>query len=112
VRPGQLRHRIAVDVPARTQSASGEIVNGWTTLTTVWGGIEPARASEAVVANQQLGDLDTKIVIRWSERVADISSAWRLRHQTTVYDIKSVANVRQENRTLEIMCKSGRNRGG
>lgn len=111
MRPGTLRHRIAIDAPARVQGPSGEVVDGWSTLAMVWGSIEPSRAPESERADQVLGDMDTLVRIRWSPKVSGISPAWRLRHQTTIYDIKSVANVRQANREFELMCKSGRNRG-
>lgn len=111
MRAGLLRHRILVDEAVTAQDDTGDPVVSWTTRATVWGSIEPLRGRETLQAAQVLADMDTRIIIRWSPAVADITPRWRLRHQLDIYNVVSVANIGMRNVEMEIMARSGLSSG-
>lgn len=111
MRPGLLRHRINVDEMVSSRDSSGGVREGWVTRATVWGSIEPLRGREALTAAQLLADMDTRIILRWAPIISGITEKWRLRYQSIVYNIISIANVDMRNEKLEIYCRSGKNVG-
>lgn len=109
---GQLRHRIDVDEATEVQDASGDPVVTWSNIGTLWGSIEPLRGREAVYAGEQtLGEMDTRITVRYSALAALISTKHRLTHQGTPFNVVSVAHVDLAKRQIEILAKSGVNDG-
>jgi SPP1 family predicted phage head-tail adaptor len=111
MRSGKLNRRLLVNNPVKSQNAIGEEIITWNLYATVWASIEPIKGSEALRGNQILAEIDTKIRIRWSENIQDISPKWRLLHEGIIYNIVSIANINTANKELEIMCKSGVNNG-
>jgi SPP1 family predicted phage head-tail adaptor len=111
VRAGKLNRRVTIQRPVPDRNEVGEDIITWETLGVVWASIEPIKGREALIANQLLAEMDTRIRIRWSESVQDISEKWRLVHQGLIYNIVSIANINLGNKELEIMCKSGVNNG-
>lgn len=111
MRAGRLRHRLTIQEPVTSRGDSGEELVTWVTRGTVWAGIEPIRGKEALTANQILADLDTRIVIRWSGFVDDMTAKWRVLHKTTTYNIVSIAHKNLGQREVEIMAKTGLNDG-
>jgi SPP1 family predicted phage head-tail adaptor len=109
---GQLRHRVSVDVAVETQDESGDPVVAWTELGTLWGSVQPIRGREATYAGDQtLGEMDTRIRLRYSPLSAAITQAHRLRHQGTIFNVVSAAHVDLAQREVEILCLSGINDG-
>lgn len=108
---GRRDHRLIVDEPIETQDASGAMEVTWNPITTVWAGIEPLRGREALTSNQILAEMDTRITILWSVIAAQITAKHRFRHQSTVYNIVSLAETNMGRRDIECLCKSGLNNG-
>lgn len=111
MRAGRLRHRLTVQEPVISRGDSGEELITWVTRGTVWAAIEPIKGKEALTANQILADMDTRIVIRWSEFADDITAKWRLKHKTTTYNIASLSHKNLGQREIEIISKTGLNDG-
>ncbi len=111
VAAGRLKRRISVDEAHMTQSSSGAPIVSWITRGTTWGSIEPLRGREATQANQILGTMDTRIMMRIAPQIAALNPKWRLRSGGIIYDIISVADVEMAGRVFEVMCKSGTNKG-
>jgi SPP1 family predicted phage head-tail adaptor len=111
MRAGKLNRRLQIDVPQTDRNEVGEEILTWLTLGVVWASIEPIKGNEALKNNQILADMDTRIKIRWSDGVKDISPKWRLSHAGVIYNIVSIANVGTSNKEFEIMAKSGLNNG-
>ncbi len=105
---GRLRHRIDVQQRVATQADTGELAYEWQSVANVWGAVEPLRGRESVYAGEQiLGEMDTRITVRYSPATAQITAGHRLVHQGTLFNVVSVAHVRLEQREIEILCKSG-----
>lgn len=114
---GALRSRLILETAVDTQDqTTGEPVRSWTTLGTVWAAIEPIKGREALTDNVTLGEIDTRIRIRWSPLVENLGVKSRAKYVAdgrldVVYDIVSVAEVRLGRREVELMCKSGASEG-
>jgi len=111
MRAGLLRFRVAVDEPVETQDATGDSVVAWVTRATVWASIDPLKSSEALVAAQASVSTDTRITMRWTPTIDALSEKWRLRYQSTIYNVVSLANTGLRNREIVCLCKSGRDTG-
>lgn len=111
MRAGRLRHRLVVE-EAHVGSISADAgEETWVPRGTVWAAIEPIKGAESNVSNQILAEMDTKIIVRWSEFIDGVSAKWRLKHKTTIYNIVSIAHKNLGQREVEFMCKSGLNNG-
>lgn len=119
MRAGSLRHRITLQTAVDTQDGTtGEPVRSWTTLATVWAEVAPLKGREIVAAaSALLGDVDTRIRIRWAPELANLGVKSRAAHLLAdgridvYYNIQSVIEAKLGRRELELMCKSGTNEG-
>jgi len=111
MRSGSLRHRIAVDEPIATRTAGGAESITWECVGNAWASIEPIRGREALIGEQVLADMDTRIKVRWSKSLDRMTEKWRLRHEGRIYNIKQVAHIALRRREIEIMASSGLNNG-
>ena len=92
--------------------ASGDPVESWSRLGTLWGAVEPLRGREATYSGEQvLGEMDTRITVRWSPLSAQITAGHRITHQGSIFNVVSVAHRNLGQREVEIMAKSGVNGG-
>lgn len=118
MRIGALRHRLTLETAVDTQDqTTGEPVRTWSTLATVWAEIAPIKGREVLSGNVTLGEVDTRIRIRWASALANLGVKSRARHADVdgrldvIYNIVSVAETKLGRREIELMCKSGTNEG-
>lgn len=116
MRAGRLRHQLIAEWPDTVRSDTGSESLIWRELITIRAGIEPIKGTERLIGNQILADLDTKIVVRWSPRVDEITAKFRLRHpersNPTIYNIAATPiHINLGRREVHFLCKSGVNRG-
>lgn len=117
MRSARLRHRLIIERPDPSQDANGSEVITWVPITAkpIWAAIEPMKGREQANAGQIVADLDTLIVIRWSPRVDQVTPKYRARHaelrNPTIYNLQSVAHINLGRREIQILAKSGTNRG-
>ena len=115
MRAGPLRHLIYADAQIETQGSSGETQHTWSDATTgsatLRAAIDPLSGREQLENAQILASMGTKITVRWTPNVALIDATWRIRHQDTVYDIKSIKHSELGQRKVEFICESGTNNG-
>lgn len=112
MRAGTLRDRVVLEESVPMQDATGDVVMTWVPRTIVWASIEPLTGREAVLlAAQGASEMNTRICMRWSPTLAALTTSWRLRFESTLYNIKSIVNTNNANRELELLCQSGVNAG-
>jgi SPP1 family predicted phage head-tail adaptor len=111
MRSGPLRHRISIQEPVITRTSSGAERVEFVSIGTVWASVEPLRGSETLRSNQVTAEMDTRIRIRWSRAVDEITAKWRIEFHGVIYNIKQVAHLGFKHREIEIMASSGVNRG-
>jgi len=85
---GKLRHRVRLERPGRTQDPNtGEMVDGWELVATVWASVEPLSAREFIAAQSAQSEVTARIVLRHRE---GITAGMRAVHRGQAYDIQGV----------------------
>jgi SPP1 family predicted phage head-tail adaptor len=102
MRPGKLRHGIAIERVAETQDADGSVIEAWSTYATVHGSIEPISGREYFAAQSTQADVTHRIGIRY---LSGIVPKMRVKYGSRIYDILSVINIDERNRELQLMCR-------
>ncbi|NDE91385.1 MAG: head-tail adaptor protein [Alphaproteobacteria bacterium] len=101
---GTYRQRLYLQQENAVADTGGGNALGWTTLRIVWASVEPLRGSENIQAGGLTGNTVYRIRMRYD---ADITSAMRLVLGTRALNIRSILNVQQRSRVLEIIAQEG-----
>lgn len=82
---GKLRHRLVIqklqniaDTNGEVQDSSGELMQEWVDVATVWAAIEPLSAREFIAAQSEQSKVTAKVIIRYRN---DIDFSMRLLHE-------------------------------
>lgn len=105
MRAGRLRHKVVFERYTETENDFGEPVQTWTTLHECAAGIEPISGGEKQAVYYTQADANVRIVTRYSSELSTLNRADRVRHGTTIYDIKFVNNIDMRNKELHIMAR-------
>ena len=100
--PGALDQRVTLERFTATQDDTGQMIEAWAPLASVWAAVEPQAGREFIAAGAQQSELTTKIRIRHRP---GITSADRVIHDGTTYNIQSVIDYRSQKRELVLMCR-------
>jgi SPP1 family predicted phage head-tail adaptor len=105
------RLRFSGDIESQAMSSNGyENVGTWSVHAAgVRMGIEPISGKESIAAAVNQAEQVVRIVTRYR---ADIVPQMRVHALGLYYDIKAVINVGNRNRSLELICSTGRPNGG
>jgi head-tail adaptor len=103
---GALDRTIAIQRAVYSQSASGEPVPTWVTLSTRPASLQPITGSERFAKQQIIGNATVAFVVRWAEIIADITPIDRVIYPASalvkspsdpaansVYDIQFVEEI-------------------
>ena len=99
---GWLRHRITIQKLTETRSASGAVVNSWSTHVSAWASIEPLKGQEYLAAKAQDASVDLRVRMRYQ---AGVTQKMRVLYGSRVFEIVSVINSLEKNKELQLMCK-------
>jgi len=102
MRAGELRQRVTLQKPTRSQNSFKEWVDSWTDVATVWGAVEPASGKQYFEAMQASSEVQGVVKIRYR---SDIKSDWRLKLGSRVLQIISLVNVKELDKELHIYYK-------
>lgn len=100
--PGELDQRVTFSRQKSEQDETGQLINTWQTLGTVWAAVAPVAGREFIAAGAAQSQLTTKIRIRHRP---GITSGDRVTHGGRAYDIQSVIDYRSEKRELVLLCR-------
>ena len=89
MRAGRLDRRVTIQSATRTKDAGGQPVASWSTTATVWATVQPLRGDERLVAQQQIGHVDTRFRIRNNDDIS-VSVEDRLVLDSENYVIRSI----------------------
>lgn len=98
---GELRHRIVIEQPTLTQSASGAAVETWATFLECWAAVEPLAGREYIAARQTANEVTHRVRLRWQAGVTD---RMRVKFGSRVFRIEAALDVRERNIELQLMC--------
>lgn len=65
IRPGELRERVTVQVPAQVNNALGEATFTWSDSTTVWASVNGVSSREALADGQQETRITHRVRMRY-----------------------------------------------
>jgi SPP1 family predicted phage head-tail adaptor len=100
IEAGQLRHRVTIERPTRTEHpATGERLLAWQDVATVWAGVRPLTAREAAANAQTQANVTHEVTMRYTSA---LTADCRLRFGGRVLDITGIRNVDERNRELRV----------
>ncbi len=95
----RLRHTVIIQQTTQTRSTSGAITDSWGTFATVRADIKPLSGREYLESNQVNAEEITRFTIRY---LKDITTKMRVLWGTRVYDIRSIMNVSESDKLMEL----------
>jgi SPP1 family predicted phage head-tail adaptor len=101
---GKLRHRLIFKVNTPTRNKHGGYVDNWSTVSTVWGKVDPLRGNELLLAEQLDTEISVRITVRYSSLVSGITNKHRIVYGSETYEINSIINPELRNEELQFMC--------
>jgi SPP1 family predicted phage head-tail adaptor len=90
---GKLDRRIALERATAVQDSTGQAVETWSPLATVWASWRRASARETLAAAEVAAAVTDVFEIRWSTRVRDVSPEDRLTYEDRLYAIVEVTEI-------------------
>jgi SPP1 family predicted phage head-tail adaptor len=100
MRAGNLKHKIVIQTYSETQNDFGEVMKGWSDFKTAYASITPLSAKEYYKAGTK-AEATHKLELRY---LKDIKPKMRVVYSTRVFNIESVLNIREANKTLQLIC--------
>jgi SPP1 family predicted phage head-tail adaptor len=98
-----MRHRLALAHISTSQDATGQAVESTgATYATVWGSLEPLSAKELLNAQQQVGEVTHKAVIRYNSSVVRTD---RITFDSRTFEVSSVMNPLERKARMELLLK-------
>ena len=101
MRSGNLKHKIEIQAFTETQNDYGEVIKGFTTFATVYASIIPLSGKEYFASKSVNAEISHKIECRY---VSGVLPSMRIVFGSRVFNIVSALNIREANRTLQIMA--------
>lgn len=109
---GQLRHKVTIEQPIETRTASFATVDDWQPfLSDIWAAIEPISGGKSYVASQVTSQATTRIRLRYRPgitakmRVKYVSNLAGSPTITEYYDIEDPQELLTRRRELWLLCK-------
>ncbi len=99
--PGNLRHRIILQTKTVTRDSFGAEIEVWGQEIELWASIEPLTSREYFASLQMQSQVTHKITIRY---YPGLRTDWRIKLGSRLFDIKSIINLREENKELTLLC--------
>jgi SPP1 family predicted phage head-tail adaptor len=102
VRLGQMRHRVVLQAASRPQDASGEPVESWSDVATLWAKVEPLSATETYRARQAGAELSHRVTVHYRAGVTPTGN--RLKLGDRVLNVRGVRCPDEARVWLELSC--------
>lgn len=99
---GRLRHRIIFQQMVETRDSAGAVIETWSEFKTAWASIEPLVGKEFFDSKQVNAEISIKIRIR---AISGLTTKMRILYGTRVFEIFSIANVREMGSEMVLMCR-------
>lgn len=112
MRAGPLRHRVTLQEPVETQTASGDPEVTWQDFKSVRADLLSDNGREKYQADQIRSESDSRFVIRWDQAVFEwLTPRCRILHKGVAYNVVQVLPDYAHQRRITIRTLSGINRG-
>ena len=101
---GKRRHKITIQTPTETRSASGSVVQTWGTYCIRWAAVKTIGGREALLARQVFGQRTIKFVIPYDTTGDGITTKMRITWDSRTFDIQDKENIDERNREIILIC--------
>lgn len=105
MRSGRLKHLITLEQPVLTSDGMGGNTTTWTRVMQFWGSISPVRSNsrnqEFLDARRMEGETLHVVLARYDSRFL---IKYRLDYQGRKLNIRTVINLEERNRMVEMLC--------
>lgn len=105
VDPGMLSARLDLETPLETDDGQGGVIGVWTPVASVWGRIEPLRATPVDEAGALTAPVTHRVTIRYR---AEVRHAMRFVHRGRELLIRAVRDPDESRRYLVCDCEENR----
>ena len=115
MRAGRLKNKVSIQNYTATQSSTGHPAKTWSTVSTVWAGVEALRGKETDSASELIGTLPVRVILRYSSTVASIDTSYRVLFGSRIFSIESVILPFDRSGNtgfIELNCVEGKKDGG
>lgn len=104
IKSGSLKHTIIIERSVKTSDGSGGNTTVWNTHKTLRAKITPLSGRERVYAQRLEANITHRILFRY---VADVLSSDRVNFNGRYFQIRTILNLEEANRFLELSCEEG-----
>lgn len=98
---GRMRHR--VQIQRRAAQSNDPAEDTWPEVATVWAFVQPIRGDERYNQQRVESTADIKVTMRHGVPLDARNN--RLVYGARIFDVESVINIDERDRTLEVYCK-------
>ena len=102
MKAGSLRHRVTIQRLTITQGPSGDLVETWADVATLWGAVEPLSGREYWQAQQVAAETSIRVRIRYR---AGLDTTMRVIHDARTLEILSIVDPEERHAELQLMCR-------
>jgi SPP1 family predicted phage head-tail adaptor len=107
IHAGTLDRRITLQRATLSQDETGQEIEVWSTLATVWASWRRASARETLAAAEIAAAVTDIFEIRWWSGVSDLNPNDRIQYAGRTYDIADVAEIgRHEGLQISALARS------
>lgn len=101
MRSGSLKNKIDIQFYSDTKNSFGEIEKGFNLFKSTYASIVPVSGKEYFTSKQNNSEVTHKILFRY---IAGITPSMRIVYGSRTFSIESVLNIREENKTIQLMA--------
>ena len=99
---GELRTRLTLEAPSRTDDGGGGAAIEWEAVAEVWAAVRPINGAEHFELDRIAGRRTHEIIIRFR---ADVTPQMRLRAGAQMFDIRAAFDPDQRRHWLKILAE-------
>lgn len=107
MRAGRRDRRVTLERNTPVQNSTGEEIESWDPIATVWAEVRPAKGAESFQAQQFIGKAQSTFRVLWSSRVARLNVEDRIIYEGKDYGILDVREIgRREGLEIDAFARS------
>lgn len=99
---GKLRHKISIEERTDSLDGRGESVEIWSKYLSAKAGIYSIDGDETEKMHQENNSVTHRVIMRYR---AGVTAKMRVNFNGRLFDIESVINVNERNKSLKLMCE-------
>lgn len=113
MRVGSMNRRLAIQSKSTAQDSTGQPLNTWTAVATVWASIHPLSGAELERAQSIHPEISHEIGIRYAAAWADpkVMAKYRGVYKSRIFNFHASMNTDEGNVEITVLASEGLNQG-